>query len=118
MIVFIEEWIQPISAVFLSVLLPFVVALMKRYEWSSGAKQLIAICVSVIAAVIAGLLVGIPTSETLALWVFAVIGGMKTAYAFFSNIGVTSRWLDALDDIGNTERKGKVIDVGSKEGTE
>lgn len=93
-----------IATIVLVVVLPYIVNLCKNNYWSANVKRWFAIAFSVIAGVATGLLSGMPTDETLLMWVLAVIGGTQTAYAMFKAIGVTSGWLDALEGIGsNTE---------------
>ena len=33
--------------------------------------------------------------------IFALIGGVQTAYTLFKGVGITSKWLDALLALGN-----------------
>lgn len=95
------EWIAPIATLIICVVLPYVVNLCKKAEWSANVKRWLAIALSVIVGVATGLLAGVPTPETLVTWVLAVIGGTQVAYAAFKAIGVTSGWLDALEGVGS-----------------
>lgn len=95
------EWIAPIATLIICVVLPYVVNLCKKAEWSANVKRWLAIGLSIIVGVATGLLAGVPTPETLVTWVLAVIGGTQIAYAAFKAIGVTSGWLDALEGIGS-----------------
>ena len=82
-------------------MLPYVVNLCKKASWSADAKRWIAIVVSAVVGICAGIIAGAPTPETLATSVFGVIGGVQIAYSAFKAIGVTSNWLDALEGIGS-----------------
>ena len=56
-----------------------------------------AMTLSLIAGVVTGFVSGIPSDP--ASWVtcvFALVGGVQTAYTLFKGVGVTSKWLDAL----------------------
>lgn len=103
----VDPIIVQICTVILVVVLPYIVNLMKNDYWSANTKRWVAIAVSVIVGVATGLISGLPTNETLLMWVLAVIGGTQTAYAMFKAIGVTSGWLDALEGIGNNVAKQK-----------
>lgn len=93
------EWITPICTIVLAVVLPFVINLVKNESWDSSIKMWIAIIFSGIAGLATGLIGGVPTTETLITWVFSVVGGVQIAYAAFKAVGVTSKWLDALENI-------------------
>lgn len=94
------EWVTPVAAVVVCVVLPYIVNLCKKASWPTNAKRWIAIVVSAVVGICAGIIAGAPTPETLATWVFGVIGGVQIAYSAFKSIGVTSTWLDALEGIG------------------
>lgn len=95
------EWIVPIATLVLCVVLPYVVNLCKKTEWSANLKRWLAIAFSIIGGVATAVLSGVPTPETLVTWSLAVIGGTQIAYAAFKSIGVTSGWLDALEGVGS-----------------
>lgn len=94
------EWIVPIASIIVCVVLPYVVNLVKQANWPTNTKRWIAICMSVVAGLAAGLIAGAPTPETLLTWVFGIVGGTQVAYTAFESVGVTSGWLDALEGIG------------------
>lgn len=96
-----KDWIIPVATLILCVVIPYVVNLCKKAEWSTAAKRWLAIIFSIVAGVATALLSGIPTAETLVTWVLAVVGGVQLAYTAFKSIGVTSGWLDALEGIGS-----------------
>lgn len=101
-----DPMIVQIATIVLVVVLPYIVNLCKNDYWDVNVKRWFAIAFSVLAGVATGLISGLPTNETLVMWVLAVIGGTQTAYALFKAIGVTSGWLDALEGIGsNTEKQ-------------
>lgn len=100
-----ENWVISLATLILCVVIPYVVNLCKKAEWSTSAKRWIAIVFSVIAGVATGLLSGMPTAETLVTWSLAVVGGVQIAYAAFKAIGVTSNLLDALEGVGSKTSK-------------
>lgn len=98
-----SEWIVPIATLIICVVLPYVVNLCKKTQWSKNVKRWLAIGLSLIVGIATGVISGIPTPETLVTWVLAVIGGTQIAYSAFKSIGVTSTWLDALEGVGSKE---------------
>lgn len=100
-----ENWVISLATLILCVVIPYVVNLCKKAEWSTSAKRWIAIVFSVIAGVATALLSGVPTAETLVTWVLAVVGGVQIAYAAFKAIGITSNLLDALEGVGSKTSK-------------
>ena len=93
--------IQAIAAVVLSVAVPFIVQAIKTEALTGNAARVIALAASVIAGVVTAL-GGVPADP--AGWVtciFALIGGVQTAYTLFKGVGITSKWLDALLALGN-----------------
>lgn len=95
------EWVVPIATIVICVILPYVVNLIKKANWSTNTKRWIAIVISLIVGIATGVIQGLPTPETFVAWVLAVIGGVQVAYSLFASIGVTSNWLDALEGIGS-----------------
>ena len=100
-----ENWVISLATLVLCVVIPYVVNLCKKSEWSTSAKRWIAIVFSVIAGVATAMLSGMPTAETLVTWVLAVVGGVQIAYAAFKAIGITSNLLDALEGVGSKTSK-------------
>lgn len=98
-----SEWIIPVATVITCVVLPYVVNLCKKAEWSANTKRWLAIGMSVLVGICAGLISGTPTPETFVSWVLAIVGGTQIAYAAFKSVGVTSGWLDALEGIGSKD---------------
>lgn len=85
-----------------SLVVPYVVALIRNNTLTGTKARWLAIGVSIVAGIVAGFVGGIPT--TAVAWVtcvFASIGGTQTAYTLFKSVGITSGWLDALMEIGN-----------------
>lgn len=99
------SWTIAIAGLVSAFVLPFVIALIKRNQWSKNVKRWIAVIVTVLVGIAAGILFGVPTPETLAVFVTAVYGAMNVAYALFKSIGITVNWLDALSDLGSIEKK-------------
>lgn len=99
------SWTIAIAGLVSAFVLPFVIALIKRNQWSENVKRWIAVIVTVLVGIAAGVLFGVPTPETLAVFVAAVYGAMNVAYALFKSIGITVNWLDALSDLGSIEKK-------------
>lgn len=96
-----NEWITPIATLVICVIMPYVVNLCKKAQWSKNVKRWLAIGVSLLVGVATGVIAGMPTPETFVTWVLAIIGGTQVAYSAFKSIGVTSGWLDALEGIGS-----------------
>lgn len=94
--------IQAIAAVVLSVVVPFIVQAIKTEALTGNSARAIALAASVVAGVVTALVGGVPSDP--AGWVtciFALVGGVQTAYTLFKGVGVTSKWLDALLALGN-----------------
>lgn len=98
------SWTVAIAGLVSAFVLPFAIALIKRNQWSENIKRWVAIIVTVLVGIAAGVLFGVPTSETLAVFVAAVYGAMNVAYALFKSIGITVSWLDALSDLGSATK--------------
>jgi len=93
--------IQLIATLISAVVIPYIVQLIKTHAMSANVARAIAIGVSLLAGVVTGFIAGIPTTPSAWLTcVFAVIGGVQIAYTAFKTVGVTSKWLDALQNIG------------------
>lgn len=94
--------IQAIAAVVLSVAVPFIVQAIKTEALTGNAARTIALAASVIAGIVTALVGGIPTDPSgWVTCVFALIGGVQTAYTLFKGVGITSKWLDALLALGS-----------------
>jgi hypothetical protein len=94
--------IQAASTVLLVLVIPFAIQAIKTKAMSANASRVVALALSLAAGAIAGFINGIPATP--ALWVaviFAMVGGIQTAYAAFKAVGITNKWLDALLEIGN-----------------
>lgn len=95
-----QEYIQPLATVVVSVVIPLIVNLIKTHGTSSNAARWISLIASVLGGVIVALASGIPTDPS--EWVtavFTVIGGVQLVYSVFKSAGVTNTMLDALLDI-------------------
>lgn len=97
------EWIQPIAALVLALVIPFVVNLCTTANCTSGKKRAVALVFSIVAGIATGFLSGMPSPDTLVTWALAVVGGVQTAYTAFKAVGVTNNWLEALQGIGNKD---------------
>lgn len=98
-----NEWIQPVCTLVISVLVPFVVSLISTDSMSSGMKRLIAIIISLLAGLATALATGVPDASSLVAWVLAALGGTQAAYSLFKGVGVTSHLLDAVESVGNKD---------------
>lgn len=97
--------VQAIAVIVASLIVPFGVQLVKTKAVDGNAARWLAIGVSVVAGVFAGVAGGIPTNP--AAWVtcvFATVGGVQVAYAAFRAVGITSKALDALLAVGSVKK--------------
>ena len=100
--------IELVSTVLIALVIPYAVQLIKTEAISGNAARAIAIALSVVAGAVAGFITGVP--EDAAGWatcIFAMIGGVQTAYTLFRGVGITSKWLDALLAVGSAEADGE-----------
>jgi hypothetical protein len=86
----------------MTIVIPFVVALVAQCPWPSWVKEIIGLAVSIgvgiLGAFIAGLVL---TPDTLLVFFAAVFTGYKLSYRLFANVGITSAWLDDLLALGS-----------------
>lgn len=101
------DYIYPICTLILVLVLPFVINLVKNSTWDSSVKLWVAIIFSGLSGLATGLIGGIPDASTLVTWVLSVVGGVQVAYTAFKSAGVTSKWLDALEDIDLSKKSSK-----------
>ena len=92
---------EAIALVVTGLVVPYVVALIRNEAITGNRARWLAVGVSALAGVVAAFVGGVPTSpaEVIAC-VFAAIGGTQVAYTAFRSVGVTSRWLEALMEVG------------------
>lgn len=92
---------EAIALVVTGLVVPYVVALIRNETITGNRARWLAVGVSSLAGVAAAFVGGMPTSpaEVIAC-VFAAIGGTQVAYTAFRSVGVTSKWLEALMEIG------------------
>ena len=103
---------QAIAAVVSAVIIPFLVQAIKTHAMSGNTARIVSITVSIVAGVVTGFVGGLPASPGEAVTVvFAVIGGVQTAYAAFKSVGITSTWLDALLNIGRVDKEDDTNEV-------
>lgn len=88
---------QALTAVVLSIAVPWAVQLIKTEAMTGKAARVLALACSLLAGVVTGFVGGVPADP--GAWVtcaFAVVGGVQAAYTLFKSVGITSKWLDAL----------------------
>ena len=93
---------QAVAAVALSVVVPFIVQAIKTEALTGGAARALALAASVAAGLVTAFVGGVPADP--GAWVtciFALIGGVQSAYTLFKGVGFTSKWLDALLALGD-----------------
>lgn len=91
---------EAIALVVTALVVPYVVALIRNEAITGSKARWLAIGVSILAGIVAGLVGGIPA--TVGDWVtctFAAVGGVQVTYTAFRSIGVTSKWLNALMEL-------------------
>ena len=94
--------VQAVAAIVSVLVVPFLVQAIKTHAMSGNVARFVSILVSIAAGVIIGFVGGIPANPGAWLTaVFAIVGGVQTAYAAFRAVGITDRWLDALLNLGN-----------------
>ena len=89
--------IEAIAIIVTALVVPYVVQIIKTNAMTGNAARWLAIGVSLLAGVVCALVGGIPTTPL--EWVTCIgtaIGVVQIAYAAFKSVGVTSKWLDAL----------------------
>lgn len=88
---------QALTAVVLSIAVPWAVQLIKTEAMTGKAARVLALACSLLAGIVTGFVGGVPADP--GAWVtcaFAVVGGVQAAYTLFKSVGITSKWLDAL----------------------
>lgn len=92
---------EAIALVVTGLVVPYVVALIRNEAITGNRARWLAVGVSALAGAVAAFVGGMPTSpaEVIAC-VFAAIGGTQVAYTAFRSVGVTSKWLEALMEVG------------------
>lgn len=89
--------IEAIALIVTALVVPYVVQLIKTEAMTGNAARWLAIGVSLLAGVVCAIVGGIPTTPL--EWVTCIvtaIGAVQLAYAAFKMVGITSKWLDAL----------------------
>ena len=71
-----KEWIVPIATLIICVVLPYVVNLCKKTQWSKEVKRWLAIGVSVLVGIATGIISGIPTPATFVIILTFFIAGL------------------------------------------
>lgn len=88
---------QALTAVVVSIAVPWAVQLIKTEAMTGKAARILALGCSLLAGIVTGFVGGVPADPS--AWVtcaFAVVGGVQAAYTLFKSVGFTSKWLDAL----------------------
>lgn len=97
--------IQVAATIATVLVVPFLVQAIKTEAMTGSVARWVAIGVSLIAGILVGFATGLPHEPQAWLTsIFAIVGGVQTAYAAFKSVGVTSRWLDALLNLGNVNQ--------------
>jgi len=92
---------EAIALVVTGLVVPYVVALIRNEAITGNRARWLAVGVSALAGVVAAFVGGIPTSPAeVVACVFAAIGGTQVAYTAFRSVGVTSKLLEALMEVG------------------
>lgn len=95
---------EAIALLVTALLVPYVVALIRNEAITGNRARWLAVGVSALAGVVAAFVGGIPTSPAeVVACVFAAIGGTQVAYTAFRSVGVTSKWLTALMEVGSND---------------
>lgn len=95
---------EAIALVVTALLVPYVVALVRNEAITGNRARWLAVGVSALAGIVAGLVGGVPaTPGDLVACIFAAVGGTQVAYTAFRSVGVTSKWLTALMEVGTND---------------
>ena len=95
---------EAIALVVTALVVPYVVALIRNEAITGNRARWLAVGVSALAGVVAAFVGGIPTSPAeVVACVFAAVGGTQVAYTAFRSVGVTSKWLTALMEVGSND---------------
>lgn len=95
-----QEYIQPVSAIVVSVVIPLIVNVIKTKDTTSNSARWTALIVSVIGGIIVALASGMPTDPSeWATSIFVVIGGVQLVYNIFKSAGITNSLMDSLLDL-------------------
>lgn len=95
---------EAIALLVTALLVPYVVSLIRNEAITGNRARWLAVGVSALAGVVAAFVGGIPTSPAeVVACVFAAVGGTQVAYTAFRSVGVTSKWLTALMEVGSND---------------
>ena len=89
--------IEAIAIIVTALVVPYVVQIIKTEAMTGNVARWLAIGVSLVAGVVCALVGGVPATPI--EWVTCIvtaIGAVQLAYAAFKSVGITSKWLDAL----------------------
>lgn len=86
----------------MTVVLPFIVNLIAKCDWSGAAKSALAFGLSALVGVVGAFVAGVPLEpSTLGTFALLVFGGCTVAYQVFRRFEITNRWLDVLLAFGS-----------------
>lgn len=92
---------EAIALVVTGLVVPYVVALIRNEAITGNRARWLAVGVSALAGAVSAFVGGIPTSPAEVVGcAFAAVGGTQFAYTAFRSVGVTSKWLTALMEVG------------------
>lgn len=95
---------EAIALVVTALVVPYVVALIRNEAITGNRARWLAVGVSVLAGIVAAFVGGVPASPAdVVACVFAAVGGTQVAYTTFRSVGVTSKWLTALMEVGSND---------------
>ncbi len=91
------EYMSVVLALVVSVVIPWVVQLIKTKAIVGKAALILAVALSVLGAVVTALVAGIPIDPaSWASFIVLTVVSVQGFYGLFKAAGVTSKWLDAL----------------------
>lgn len=92
---------QLVATIVSILIVPFLVQAIKTEAMTGNVARWAGIGVSVAAGIITGFAGGVPANAgDWATCIFAVVGGVQLTYTAFKSVGITSKWLDALLNVG------------------
>lgn len=92
--------IEALGIAISSVVVPYIVALVKGEAITGKAALVVAVAVSLLAGGVVGFAAGIPsTPEAWVMCLLAAVCATQAVYALFKQVGVTNKWMDALSAI-------------------
>lgn len=91
------EYMSVVLVLVVSIIIPWVVQLIKTKTIAGRASLILAVVLSVIGAIVTALVAGVPIDPaSWASFIVLVVVSVQGFYGLFKSAGVTSKWLDAL----------------------